>query len=74
MLQSNGQVAIDYVVHHYNHMPQAIAGMMSPLELILKTRVSHSHFQDMHVWGCPSYILEPRLQDGHKLPKSQPCS
>ena len=64
-------MAIDYVVYHYNHMSQAVTGMMS---LILKTKVSRSHFQDMHVWGCTYYVLEPKLQDGHKLPKCQPCS
>ena len=62
------------VVHHYSHMPQAVAGMMSLLELILKMKLSCSHFQDLHVWGCPSYVLEPKLQDGHKLPKWQPHS
>ena len=48
--------------------------MMSPLEIILKMKVSHSHVQELHIWGCPSYVLEPKLQDGHKLPKWQPCS
>ena len=28
----------------------------------------------MHVWGCQCYILEPMLQDGHKLPKWKPQS
>ena len=42
---------------------------MSLLELILKTKVSWDHFQHMHVWGCPCYVLEPTLQDGYKLPK-----
>ena len=22
-----------------------------------------------HVWGCPAYVLEPKLQKGQKLPK-----
>ena len=28
----------------------------------------------MHVWGCPCYVLDPKLQDGHKLPKWKPWS
>ena len=28
----------------------------------------------MHVWGCPCYVLDPKLQDGHKLPKRKPRS
>ena len=27
-----------------------------------------------HTWGCPVYVLEPRLQDGQKLPKWEPRS
>ena len=67
-------MAVDYVVHQHNHMPRASAGMMSPLELVLRTKVSRASFQDMHVWGCPCYVLEPTLQDGHKLPKWKPRS
>ena len=22
-----------------------------------------------HTWGCPAYVLDPKLQDGKKLPK-----
>ena len=28
----------------------------------------------MHVWGCPCYVLDPKLQDGHNLPKWKPWS
>jgi hypothetical protein len=28
----------------------------------------------MHVWGCPVYVLDPKLQDGKKLPKWNPHS
>ena len=54
---------MDYALHHHNHMPQPVAGMMSPLDLLLKTQSPQSNFQDMHVWGCPCYVLEPELQD-----------
>ena len=67
-------MAVDYVVYQHNHMPRASAGMMSPLELLLRTKVSRATFADMHVWGCPCYVLEPTLQDGHKLPKWKPRS
>eukprot|EP00957_Ditylum_brightwellii_P072341 5498478-Ditylum_brightwellii.AAC.1 len=29
-------------------------------------------FLDLHVWGCPEYVLDPTLQDGKKLPKWSP--
>jgi len=28
----------------------------------------------MHVWGCLTFVLDPRLQDGKKLPKCSPRS
>ena len=30
---------------------------------------SHSDIQNDHPWGCPAYVLEPRLQDKKKLPE-----
>ena len=51
-----------------------MVGMMSPLHLLLKTQSPWSHFKDMYVWGCPCYVLDPMLQDRHKLPKWKPCS
>jgi hypothetical protein len=31
-------------------------------------------FMDTHVWGCPIYILDPKVQQGQKLPRWQPRS
>ena len=30
---------------------------------------SFAHLECSHVWGCPVYVLDPKLQDGKKLPK-----
>ena len=65
------QMAVDYALHHHNHMPQ---DMMSPLDLLLKTQSPQSHFKDMQIWGCLCYVLDPMLQGGHKLPKWKPQS
>ena len=67
-------MAGDYMIHHHNHMPHEAAGSMSLLELIMKTKVSWTHFQDMHIWACSCYMLESTWQYGHKLPKWKPCS
>lgn len=40
------------------------------LEQPMRSPVLHN----THVWGCPSYVLDPTLQDGKKLPKWQPRS
>ena len=29
----------------------------------------NSVLSNARVWGCPAYVLDPKLQDGHKLPK-----
>ena len=29
---------------------------------------------DLHVWGCPTYMLDPKLQDGKKIPQWKPRS
>ena len=65
-------MAVDYAVYHHNHMPRPSVGMLAPIDLLLKTQSARTHFHDMHVWGCPCYVLDPKLQDGHKLPKWKP--
>ena len=52
-------MAIDYALDHHNHMPCPSTGMLSPLALLQHTNTAHTHFKDMHVWGCPAFVLEP---------------
>ena len=35
---------------------------------------SYAHLHRTHVFGCPAYVLDPKLQDGKKLPKWTPRS
>jgi hypothetical protein len=44
------------------------------LDVMLKTVVPRHGLQQLHVWGAPCYVLEPKLQDGHKIPKFSPRS
>ena len=37
-----------------------------------QSRSTHYDFRRAHVWGCPVYVLEPKLQDGQKIPKWLP--
>ena len=39
------------------------------MELFTKTKSDHRELLRAKVWGCPVFVLEPRLQDGHKIPK-----
>ena len=63
--------AFEHAVFLWNNLPGRTSGV-APLELF--TGVSLSSFdylQRGHVWGCPAYVLDPKLQDGKKLPKWQ---
>ena len=44
------------------------SGIM-PIEFATKMKADHTDLQHTHIWGCPCYVLEPKLQDNHKLPK-----
>jgi hypothetical protein len=39
------------------------------LELLTKTKADHRDLLRSHVWGCPVFVLDPKLQDGKKIPK-----
>ena len=67
-------MVVDYCVYHHNHCPCSATGILAPLDLLQKTKITCLTLQNMHVWGCPCYVLEPTLQDSHKLPKWQPHS
>eukprot|EP00804_Cyclotella_cryptica_P022545 CCRYP_009449-RA/>CCRYP_009449-RA protein AED:0.37 eAED:-0.02 QI:0/0/0/1/0/0/2/0/345 len=42
---------------------------LTPLELLTKTKADHRDLLRSHVWGCPVFVLDPKLQDGKKIPK-----
>jgi hypothetical protein len=64
-------MAMDYAVWVFNRLPNVESGL-SPNEIWSSTRASHDDFRRAHVFGCPVYVLEPKLQDGHKIPKWSP--
>jgi hypothetical protein len=60
--------AVKHAVWLYNCAPNQVSGL-TPLELITKQKADHRDILCSHVWGCPTYVLEPKLQNGQKLPK-----
>ena len=64
-------LAMNYAVHMHNHMPRR-QDSYSPIELWTGSKSNHSQLQSSHVWGCPTYVLNPQLQDGFKIPKWDP--
>jgi hypothetical protein len=66
-------MAVQHATFLYNHMPSLDSGL-SPHDLFSKTRWEHRRFLDLHVWGCPVYVLDKTLSDGKKIPKWKPRS
>jgi hypothetical protein len=61
--------AVDYAVYMHNNLP--IRDMrFSPIEKFTGTTFdNYNHLTRAHVFGCPVYVLDPRLQDSKKIPK-----
>ena len=66
-------LAMTYAVHMHNHTPRRADGFC-PVELWTKTKSNHNQLRNAHPWGCPVYVLDPRLQDGFKVPRWEPRS
>ena len=65
--------AVEYAVHLWNLLPREPSGL-SPTELFYGVKSHHSSLKNAKVFGCPTYVLDPRLQDGKKIPKWEPRS
>ena len=63
-------MAVTYATHLYNHLPNAQG--LCPADVFTGSTVPHHRLKDIHVWGCPVYVLDPHLQAGQKLPRWQP--
>jgi len=66
-------LAVDYAVYLWNRMP-AKDSRMSPMELFCGCKTDYNVLRSARVWGCPAYVLDPKIQDGKKLPRWQPKS
>ena len=54
-------------------MPKQDTGI-SPEVIFYSVKSDHSQLCEARTWGCPAYVLDPKLQDGKKIPKWKPCS
>ncbi len=61
-------LAVKHAVFLVNHMPDPRTGL-SPSEIFTKTRWEQKKLMDVHVWGCPVYVLDKAISDGKKLPR-----
>jgi hypothetical protein len=64
--------ALEHAAYLWNHLPRSDTSL-APQELYTSSLfVNYNHLARLHTFGCPVYVLHPRLQDGHKVPKWQP--
>ena len=65
--------ALQHAVWIWNHLPRD-GHSLSPEEIFSQTidPTNHEILQRLRVWGCPVYVLDPKLQDGKKIPKWNP--
>ena len=64
-------LAFQHTVYMGNHLPKMEHGW-SPEELWTGSKSSRSELKNARPWGCPCYVLSPKLQDGAKIPKWNP--
>ena len=65
-------MATSYASYIYNHMPNS--EYILPADLFTGTKFTCHKLKYIHLLVCPIYVLDPTLQQGHKLPKCQPWS
>ena len=66
-------MAVKHACYLFNHVPSHTTGL-SPSDIFTRIRWPQKRFMDLHVWGCPVYVLHKSLQDGKKIPKWLPRS
>ena len=65
--------AIKDAVYLWNRLPRGKA-CRTPSEIYFDTKSDHQELCSAKVWGSPSYVLDPRIQDGKKIPRRNPRS
>ena len=67
-------LALSHAAYLYNHIPNEVTGI-APIEIFTQTTSDGQALRSSHPWGCPAYVLDPRLTAaGAKIPKWQPRS
>ena len=64
-------LAMNHAVYMHNHTPRRL-DKYAPVELWTGSKSTYSELVNAHPFGCPTYVLDPRLQDGFKIPKWDP--
>jgi hypothetical protein len=60
-------MAVEYARWVYNHMLRDTD--IAPIDVLNKGKNQRGTLINAHVFGCPGYVLDPKLQNGASLPK-----
>ena len=60
--------SLQHSVYLWNRLLQ-MESNLSPIEIYTSIKQDNSTLGEKKVWSCPAYVLDPRLQDGKKIPK-----
>ena len=66
-------LAVTHAVYLVNHVPDPGTGL-APADVFTKTKWEQKKLHDLHVWGCPVYVLDSRIHGGIKVPRWSPRS
>ena len=61
-------LAAKHATWSYNEVENKVMGL-TPLALLTKTHSDHCGLFRTHVWRCPTFMLNLKLQNGQKLSK-----
>jgi len=64
-------MAVQQAVFLHNHVADDTTGL-APSDVFTRTRWPQRKLHDLHVWGCPVYLLEKVMADSQKLPRWKP--
>ena len=62
--------AVSYACHLHNVLPSGNG--IAPGDLFSGVTMPRHKLKDLHTWGCPVFVLDPKLQQGKKLPRWEP--
>jgi hypothetical protein len=66
-------MAVSHAVWLWNHLPKVDTGL-SPHDIWTRTRWPLRELHNLHVFGCPTYVLQKKLADGQKTNRWEPRS
>ena len=60
--------SVKHSVWVYNRVPNQRSGI-TVIKMLTKTKSNNRYLRHAHVWGCPVFVLEAKLQYDQNLPK-----